>query len=399
MLKSLAIQNFQSWKSVYLEFDPGVNVIIGTSDCGKSAILRAMLWTIFNRPGGEQFRSRWGSDTAVDIELDNEKTISREKGKENLYVISSSSLKKPIEFKAFGQSIPEEISNLFNISDINVQRQMDAPFLLSSTPGEVGKILNKAVKLDIIDVAQKNISSTLRQENNQLLNTRSTIASKQEELEKYTWLSEADLIIQKLESINLKILKTKGQTIDLTGVISEINTLDLSIQRSQGILAYSEKVNTLIGIDNEINITKNDYNKINELVTGIYAQEKQIKESSAFIESDLKVNTLIGIDNWIDTVTNDYNEINTLIKSICTQEKQIKDLAPFIKVETEVQKLIKSLGEYSNLDIQYEMLSYKIDQIEREVNKIDYETERMSGLQVKFDRLMPDVCPLCLRGD
>lgn len=350
MLKSILLQNFQSHKDTELQFSPGVNVIIGASDSGKSAILRAMLWAIFNRPSGESFRSYWGGDTAVDITLENE-TISREKGKENLYIISSSSLKKPMEFKAFGQKIPDEIETLFNISDINVQRQMDAPFLLSSTPGEVGRILNQAVKLDIIDIAQKNISSTLKQEKNLLLNILSIISEKQEELEKYKWLQEADNHLTNLESINTQILKTSGLISIVTGVLSEVNAIDVSIKKASGILAYSQEVDDLITLDNEI-----------------------------------------------ETLTEDYNKIEEIKSNIFEYENQIKLLIPLIDTEKQVIELIKLSQSCKELKTKCNSLIQITDKIEDEGHKIQKETLNQIKLQKEFDILMPDTCPLCGRN-
>jgi len=58
MIKYLQIQNFQSHKDSLLEFDPGVNVIVGSSDSGKTAVIRALRWLVWNRPSGDAFRRR-----------------------------------------------------------------------------------------------------------------------------------------------------------------------------------------------------------------------------------------------------------------------------------------------------------------------------------------------------
>jgi exonuclease SbcC len=67
MIDSLSIQNFQSHEKTELEFDEGINIIIGQSDSGKSAILRALNWVVNNKPNGEAFKSNWGGDTKVKI--------------------------------------------------------------------------------------------------------------------------------------------------------------------------------------------------------------------------------------------------------------------------------------------------------------------------------------------
>lgn len=350
MIKSVFIENFQSHKSTKLEFDPGVNVIIGPSDSGKSAVLRAMLWGITNKPGGDSFCSNWKGNTAVDIELENE-VISREKGKENLYIVSPEDAPS-IEFKAFGAGVPEEIENLFNVSDINIQRQMDAPFLLSSSAGEVGRILNQAVRLDIIDIALKNIARTKKQEQNLLLNAQSTISSKQEELEKYKWLPLAEGCIAKLESLSRQIQQTTDQILDVSHVVKDINTIDITLEGASAILAYSQKVDDLIVLDKDISA-----------------------------QTDL------------------WNNIDAVRRDIVENEKKLELLSKLIKAEKKVNELVKTQQDYDELDLRYEGLTFATDNIDRVKEEIQMAKENNAKLQKEFELIMPDVCPLCGKGD
>ena len=80
MIKKLHIRNFQSHKDSRLIFSDGVNVIVGNSDSGKSAILRALNWVITNRPSGDSYISNWGGPTYVIVETE-EGTVIRERGK------------------------------------------------------------------------------------------------------------------------------------------------------------------------------------------------------------------------------------------------------------------------------------------------------------------------------
>lgn len=49
-IKKLVVDNFQSHEHTEVEFGPGLNVIVGPSDHGKSALVRALRWLfIMNR--------------------------------------------------------------------------------------------------------------------------------------------------------------------------------------------------------------------------------------------------------------------------------------------------------------------------------------------------------------
>ena len=322
MIKSVQISNFQSHKSTKLKLDPGVNVIVGSSDCGKSAILRALLWAIFNRPSGESFKSYWGGDTSVDIEIEG-KIVSREKGKENLYIASGNNLEAPMEFKAFGTGVPEEIESLLNISDINIQRQMDAPFLLSSTPGEVGRILNQAVRLDTIDKAQSNIRSTLKQEKNLLSNTQSTIEDKREKLKKYEWLPIAEGCIAKLETIAAQISQATSLTIDLNRIVDDINTIDSSMKETSLILVFGQEIDSLISLNNDIDIQTDLWNDINDIVQVIIEDEEKIKLLSNLIKAESQTNETIKIQQDYVKLERKRNSLSNLIEDIAYNDKMI----------------------------------------------------------------------------
>ena len=61
MIKNLLLKNFQSHIDSKIEFDSGFNVICGSSDSGKSALLRALMWVIANRPSGDSIKN-WNTD-------------------------------------------------------------------------------------------------------------------------------------------------------------------------------------------------------------------------------------------------------------------------------------------------------------------------------------------------
>lgn len=164
MIQKLQIKNFQSHKNSTLEFDSNVNVILGASDSGKTAIIRALRWVVFNRPQGDSFCSNWGGgETSVEIKTDNNTIIrSKDKNKVNKYILDKQ------KFQALRTEVPEQIKEVLNINKINIHQQLSAPFLLSDSAGEVAQQFNKIAHLDVIDTSIqnvqrwiKNISSTL----------------------------------------------------------------------------------------------------------------------------------------------------------------------------------------------------------------------------------------------
>ena len=151
MIKTLEINNFQSHKKTLLNFHPGVNVIIGTSDSGKSAVLRALRWVCTGIPRGDGFRSHWGGDTEVSLETDNCIVTRGKTNADNVYLLNEET-----EFRAFGTEVPEEITAALNLDEsVNLQKQLDQPYLISETPGAVAQHFNRMAHLEKIDIGLK----------------------------------------------------------------------------------------------------------------------------------------------------------------------------------------------------------------------------------------------------
>lgn len=175
MLEKLIIKNFQKHEKLKIDFDPGVNCLIGPSDIGKSAIVRALKWLATNRPGGEAFIRDGSANTSVKLVVDG-RTIIRSRGKEgNRYVLDGQ------ELVAFGSEVPPDVTALLNISDITFQNQIDLPFWFANTPGEVSRSLNQIVDLGSIDTTLAHLNSSLRTTTVEVGLLESRLAAAQEE--------------------------------------------------------------------------------------------------------------------------------------------------------------------------------------------------------------------------
>ena len=74
----MVIKNFQSHKDTTIEFDPGLNVFIGESGEGKSALQRAF-WFVFDKAkiNPKNFIHKGEKECSVTLELSDETTITR----------------------------------------------------------------------------------------------------------------------------------------------------------------------------------------------------------------------------------------------------------------------------------------------------------------------------------
>ena len=148
LLKKLRVLNYQSHRDSELEFSPGVNVILGDPQSGKSALLRAFMWLATNRPLGGRFRSTFagkGEDTVVSAEFgDHAVTHTRGPGGSTYYVDGES-------FRGFGDGVPDAVLRALNLNDLNVQPQLEPFFLITSSPQEIARAINRITRLEKVD--------------------------------------------------------------------------------------------------------------------------------------------------------------------------------------------------------------------------------------------------------
>jgi len=217
MLRSLEIKNFQSHSNSRLDFHPGVNAIVGVSDSGKSAVLRALHWCRENRPTGEAHISRWIKNTKGEVSGECEVSVETAKGtvtrlrtpKFNGYYVNQ------LEFKAIRTDVPVEVASAFNFGRVNVHRQLDAPFLLAENGTEIARFFNKVVNLEdmgrIVGTAEK-----LRRSNEaEVKRIGKNIIVTQKDIEARSWVDLAGEKIQNAIETEVMLDHSKKSLNDL----------------------------------------------------------------------------------------------------------------------------------------------------------------------------------------
>lgn len=143
MITKIKISGFQAHRNLTIELDPRVTTLTGPSDVGKSSVIRAIRWAMLNIPVSSLIHDGC-KKAAVDVTI-GEATVRRERGSGNAYYLDES------EFRAFRSDVPEPISRVTNLHEVNFQGQHDPIYWFSASAGDVGRQLNSVVNLDVID--------------------------------------------------------------------------------------------------------------------------------------------------------------------------------------------------------------------------------------------------------
>ena len=331
MIKQISLQNFQSHKDSTLTFDPGVNVIVGNSDSGKTAIIRAIRKLAYNKPSGDEMKSHWGGKLSIEMFTDDTHIVYN-KDKEAEYILGDT------HFKAFGTSVPEEITKALNLSEINLQSQLDAPFLLSETPGFVASHFNKIAHLEIIDQATSNINSAIRELTSDIKYSEGQEVSLKENLEKFQYLEDFESEVKVLEELEKQKAVLVDQRNKLDVNIGRLIDINEDLQEYSRILVIEKPVNDILELI-EFRAKKDiEVVKLDKLICQIEEIQSNIEKQNALLLIEKPVNNLLEL----------YKEKETLVEQRRNLNKAITNLS-----DTQVN-LNKAKGNYDRLQGEFE---------------------------------------------
>ncbi len=342
MIKRIKIENFQSHKKTELDFSPGVNIIVGASDSGKTAIIRALRWLVHNRPTGDAFRSSWGGETRIQVDTDTSVVVRKKANTTNEYKLDG------LKFNAFGTDVPEEISQALNLNEINLQSQFDQPFLLTASPGEVAAHFNRIAHIDQIDVAIKKVQSWIRDLEQNITYTSNALKTAEDNLQKYDYLEKAEKEIEVLEELEIRRNQKLNTTNRLATFIGEILKVHESIAVKSPILKLEDMVLQVLK-KIEIRGLKSDaVARLSSSILLTKANRKAIRDKMKVVKLELGVDSIITLI----TVRNEKAE--------------------------RAKSLVLTLQNIRSVFDEYQSAS-----------------DALETFVVRFNEEFPDICPLC----
>jgi hypothetical protein len=266
---------------------------------------------IWNRPSGEAFRSSWGGDTTVEVGIDNY-WIKREKGKENLYQYSE---QEP--FYAFGTEVPDEIVKLLNINEINLQQQLDAPFLLNESAGSVAEFFNRIANLDKIDRGVSNVSKWIRAIESDIKYKSEDLKAATLKMDDFAHLDTFEIDVEVLEDMDKEKITLANNIRALSNLITSITEVHHGIDEKAQILKAEAVVVRTEALIDERKILREQRGKLDGMI-GLIKEHvlETISEKEFIISAEKPVNTLIELSEERRTAVDYRNGLDALIESI-----------------------------------------------------------------------------------
>lgn len=255
-IQEVTIEGYQSHTNSTFRLSPGLTVITGPSDAGKTAIIRALRWFAFNEPTGEAFlhtiRNPDGSvkeavdQVKVSVTFDNGITITktRRKGKTTYTHSAFSTAWEKAE-------IPPEIKETLGLvkqqygdfeTCLNFAFQLDAPFMLSESASVGAKVLGKLAGTEIVDKSISEVNKKTHQTRSEISYADKQIGEIDVSLTEYFDLDRFDAELKIAEAAFTKLKEDQSRHVALTVLM---NSYQLNTEQR---IKYYDEVERLAGV-------------------------------------------------------------------------------------------------------------------------------------------------------
>ena len=234
------------------------------------------------------------------------------------------------------------------MDEVNLQQQLDTPFLLSESPGNVAAFLNKVAGIDLIDKSIKDIQKEIKDTERSIKIKREQLKTKKQEVLAYNELEKIEMDIERLEELEKRRNTLSRYKKELTSRIISIQTILVKIKQESAILELKPIVDLYIG-------------KIED--------KKKLEER--------------------------YISLARKIKTIKSVNSKIQIYAGYVKLEEPVKILITKVNSKAVLTTKYSRLNTLLTNYNKVKENVLTSQENVDKLTIKYTTNLPDTCPLC----
>lgn len=332
-IKNLILNNFQQWKTGLIKFKPGLNVIVGNTESGKSTLFRAIS-SILTGKMPEDYIRKNEKDCQVKIEFDNNTYFRRFRSKKENIADANG-----VIFERVGKDLPFEYFKILGNTKIDfgskelslcLYSQFEPHFFITLSDYDKSKLIGTICGIDIVDKLVDSINKDIRANN-------TNIKFIQSQLEEQKPLKEEK--IKEFDSLQIKVDNMLTQYNDITKYFNLLETL-LNLKNKKVLLendisVVNNKLNALkCKINNfdlikvkelqKLNNLKNILNPLNLEISNIQAKKELLKTTNPIdIKNVNLMYDLYFIKQKLNSVNNDISACTNLKNQ---QEKDLKNL-------------------------------------------------------------------------
>lgn len=416
-IESVEIWNFQSHEHSVFHFEPGLNAIVGPSDNGKSAAVRAIRWVTDNEPQGAEFLRVGAKEVKAKISYSNGYKLTRKrtlKSSGEYIVEDPSGVETP--YKGFSNNIPVEVVNVHQMpkssltSDksfsLNIANQLEGPFMLSESPGVRATAIGRMIGVQDVDAAIKEKGKKVGGLQREVKIQEQLVTSLEGKIIEYTDLPELKLQINQGE---LLLANQEIRERNLTNLQQLQNNM---FQVSNEITQASEEYKKHIYLDNTLTMLDEAEDVLTNLkvLVGVKNDLNQVEAECETTKSTLsKFPDMAKLDNLISLAEDcqeDYDDLTEVKQDLVDLAAQIDTLSVQLSKlpdAEDVNQLLEEVEDCMNELEDIRDLIADITKINAEISvescKIQTVTQENMELATAYSDILYEYgcCPICNR--
>lgn len=387
--------DFQAHHHTRLSFVDGSNGLVGSSEAGKSSILRAIQWCLTNHFSGNKFIRIGAKRTIVRVTLSNGYTIERQRGRtatNNFYRLYEGDVMVK-EFTAFGRNVPRDISDIHGMDldrnlSLNFHHQLETAFLLNLSPARRAEVIGNLDELSRIDRAQDKLNEELTGRSGELRQMDADIEAIEIEAKRLRARLDAQSA-KKQTLIDLsETIEEEAETVErLTRIVMALDACLSSIREYRA--EYDRCAKAAIGFSEDFRPA--DVNRLHALYQ--LSQSDQERMRILEREAQIEVDALNERRDYVDShfaVTSRLDELAQRVDA--TQQEKLRHL-PYLS--DEVRQVVDH--DFSTLDQnleQYQTMFEHYKRVEKVAEFQEQFLEQIDASQKESDDLIDEMLQL-----
>lgn len=398
------LENFLSHKKSAFDFEPGLNVIVGVSRAGKSAVLRALrevLTCYLTQPRKAIFFG--ASYFSISVYTSNGYIVTRKVERDEKKGFNGYIVYDPItgiETKYNTKSVPliQEILGYKKIPltekkqvDINSVIQGDGWFFVGNTitSPDKARLLGAVYGTHYADVANKEIATDMKRVNAQLTVMKKDVDHLTKQKANYAYLpkleqsiEDAEKFMEQLDEEAKKIANIKFIYTQMQALEKEIKSLtEAKKQLSQDLRPY---LNTLQEQNKVLSYIKQVYNAMQDVTS----QGKKLRPVSNALKSISELNVQVADLRDKETKLKKQREEYAKCVDITNKMNNIQ------KEKNNLNQVVASLQVIPDAKAQYKVMEdakKNLDVYRENVKKVLDMKKNMDNLQKQMDKCNRDI--------
>lgn len=279
MISRFVFERFQAHEKFVLNLSETITVLSGETESGKSSVARGVRWLALNKPSSDRFiRHRTGKANVLGVFEDI--SIVRERGGAvNRYEIAGTTL------AAVGQSVPESVTKVTRLDDLNFQRQHDPHFWVALSAGEVSRELNALINLGLIDSTLANLNKALRDARQRAEIAQERLEQARATRDSLAWVEQAGSELDALEGRYNEVNQKRQQARQLRELLDQGRQAHEAVQRGSEAILEARKAISRGEVALKL---RKRADALREILREATSCETQVREAEAFLKKAQK---------------------------------------------------------------------------------------------------------------